>query len=109
MWHDNAIIVDAHSPDARRRGQDAIPCHLHAQMVLRQATRERREWILVDKPGHRCDFMVAALRAQMNADPQAVPQCVVNASPFERRSLGETSELHTRNWPGATLVVPFGR
>jgi hypothetical protein len=95
--------------DARRLGQDEIPCHLHAMMALNQAKRDGQDWIRVDKPGHACDFMVAALREQMNANPQAVPRCLVTASPLERRDLGEWSEPHTRNWLGANLIAPFGR
>ncbi len=101
--------VDAESPEARRTGQDAIPCHIHAMTALQFAVARGDEWITVRKPGHTCEYNVVALRAHMNAHPAAVPRCLVKASPAEHRALGSWLDPFTRNWPGADFAAPFGR
>ena len=92
--------------DARRPEQAEIPCHLHALTAYRFAVARHDEWIRVDKPGHACDFSVAALREQMRAHPEAVPHGIVNAGREEHLRLGTTFDLWSRNWPGAPLQRP---
>lgn len=92
------LIVDARSSEQRD-----VPCHVHALTAYRFARQRGDEWIRVDKPGHACDFMVAALREQMNANPLAVPTCIVNAPRSEHLRLGTMFEPLTRVWQGASL------
>lgn len=83
--------------------QQRVPCHLHALSVLKHARQGGYEWIRVEKPGHRCDFMVAALIEQAKRDPAAAPKCLVNLSRPESESLGTRYEPRTPVWPGAAL------
>lgn len=80
--------------------QEHIPCHTHALTALRQAQKHGLEWIRVEKPGHVCQFMVAALVAQMKADPRRVPYCLVNVSPREQAQRGASYETRRQLWPG---------
>lgn len=97
----HALIVDA-----RHGGQEDVPCHVHAMSVYRFARDRGDEWIRVDKPGHACDFMVAALREQMNANPRAVPTCIVNAPVAEHLRLGGVFDTFTPRWQGASFTAP---
>ena len=83
--------------------QHAIPCHMHALSVLRRAQRAGLEWIRVEKPGHHCDFLVAALVEQMRTRPLEVPSCIVNMHPAEQERLGARFEPRSSIWPGAAL------
>ena len=84
--------------------QDKIPCHLHALSCLRQARTEGMDWIRVEKPGHHCDFMVAALVDQVRRDPRSTPKCLINLTRGETERLGTWSESRTPNWPGVDLA-----
>lgn len=80
--------------------QAQVPCHLHALSCLREAQVQGMEWIRVEKPGHHCDFMVAALVEQVRRDPRATPKCLINLTRREQESLGTWYEPRTQNWPG---------
>lgn len=100
---DRVFLVDTRSPSAMRRDQQHVPCHLHAQMALRLALAHGKDWIRVAKPGHSCDFAVAALREQMRRDPWGTPRNLVNAPLAEHLRLGATLDIHHPNWRGASL------
>ena len=83
--------------------QHKVSCHFHALSVLKHARESGFDWIRVEKPGHRCEFMVAALVEQVRQDPRATPKCLVNLSRRETESLGTWYEPRAQNWPGARL------
>lgn len=83
--------------------QHKVSCHVHALSVLTEARTQGVEWIRVEKPGHACEFMVAALVEQTRKDPRATPKCLVNLTRRETESLGTWYESRTQSWPGARL------
>ena len=85
------------------REQHNISCYFHALSVLQEARAQGFDWIRVEKPGHACEFMVAALVEQVRTNPRSAPKCLVNLSRPETERLGTWYEPRTHNWPGADL------
>lgn len=84
--------------------QHHIPCHVHALSVLRRARAAGMEWIRVEKPGHACDFMVAALVQQVRENPLTTPKCLVHMSAAQQDALGAHVEERRPVWPSVALV-----
>ena len=83
--------------------QQHIPCHLHALSVLREARAQKMEWIRVEKPGHHCDFMVAALIEQARQNPAGTPKCLTSLTRADQEPFGTSYERRTIVWPGAAF------
>lgn len=81
---------------------------MQAATALRLAREGGHDWIRVDKPGHHCDFMVAALEQELQRNPLAVPRAIVNVPRRTHEFYGARIEVLNRNWPGAALVLAPG-
>lgn len=86
------------------REQDKIPCQYHALMHLKTARAHGLGWIRVEKPGHTCEFMVAALEQHVRDGTIEAPKCLVNLRQADHERFGGTFEPLTRRWSGASLV-----
>lgn len=93
---------------ALRHGQEDIPCPTHALTAYQFAVARGDEWIRVEKPGHVCDFNVAALGAAMRAHPLETPHSIVWAPLAEHQRLGSTFDTHSPHWRGATFTPRVG-
>lgn len=89
---------------ATQHEQQHVECFVHALSHFRVARERGLATIRVEKPGHSCEYPIAALIDWIERRPRSAPRALITLTQAEQATLGTTYDTWDRNWPGAVLV-----